>query len=677
MQGAYRENNRKAVGKVLSSSSKPKFPSSQPKSPGPGAAGDGTNVDQLSGSMADLGNDSQNHEWEVYRKPRRGQRQTATTAAATGKTGAQYDTTQRAGYNWQNQPVDSVKQAGRGNVKAHISNSGSNWQSSYMAPSPSIPPPLQNGWQWAKRETQGIPTANSTIASVAVDNVGLHPQEQLDQIGDSQPDTGAYSNASSEEDDAEFDDSDYDLLSDEESDSNDNEMDDENIKQSKWFKKFFKSLESLTAEQINEPSRQWHCPACQGGPGAIDWYKGMQPLVTHAKTKGTQRVKLHRKLADLLEKELAKRGTSVITAGETFAKWKGLKEQSVDHEIVWPPMVIIQNTWLDKDDDDKWIGMGNQELLDYFEGYDAKKARHAYGPRGHRGTSILIFDSSAMGYVEAERLHKHFIDECRDRAAWECRRSNFVPGGKRVLYGYLSTKSDMEYFNQHHSGKTRLKFEMRSYHEMVIVPMKRMEEDNQQLIWYKNRVARGQKETETLRETVNSVGKKLRSKEQENKIVREMSKKQHEESRKEMDAQEEFYRKQIDDLHSMVSAKEKELERLQDQLRSSTLEDYHNQLEHKQANSIMDSGNSKQEDQASSEEKIAKVEGILFAQSKEMEEYELERQKLIKEHDEIRTQFKRKQLEQEVELEKEFKAAMTQLLDKYMARARASSSEDA
>ncbi|CAN6475416.1 unnamed protein product [Victoria cruziana] len=668
MQAAQRENNRKAAGKVFSSSSKPKFSSTQPRSSGPGTAGDVINFGQSSGSVAEHGNDSQEQEWEVYRKPRRGQRQTTATAEAVGKTGSQYDSTQRAGYNWLHQPVDSSRQAVRGNVKAQTSNSGNSWQSNYMAPPPSIPPPLQNAWQRAKREGQSVPTGNSTIA---VETVGLHPQEQLDQVGDSRPDTEAHPNVSSEED-VELNDSDYDLLSDEASD--DNEIDDDNIKKSKWFKNFFESLESLTVEQINEPSRQWHCPACQEGPGATVWYKGMQPLVTHAKTKGTQRVKLHRKLADLLEKELVKRGASIIPAGEIFGKWKGLKEQSVDHEIVWPPMVIVQNTWLDKDDDDKWIGMGNQELFEYFQGYDAKKARHAYGPRGHRGTSVLIFDSSAMGYVEAERLNKHFADECRDRTAWE--RSTFIPGGKRVLYGYLATKSDMEYFNQHHSGKTRLKFEMRSYQEMVVIPMKRMEEDNQQLVWYKNRVERGQKETETLRETVTAVGKMLRTKEQENKIVREMSKRQHEESRAEMDVQEQFYRKQIEDLHSMVAAKERELERLQDQLRTSTLEDYRNQLEHKQVNSIIDSGNSKQDDQAS-DEKIAKVEDILFAQSKEMEEYELERQTLIQKHDDIRAEFKRKQLEQEVELEKEFKAAMTKLLDKYMARARASSSENA
>lgn len=97
----------------------------------------------------------------------------------------------------------------------------------------------------------------------------------------------------------------------------------------------------------------------------------------------------------------------------------------------------------------QWTGMGNQELVDYFSNYAAQRARHSYGPNGHRGTSVLIFDNTAMGYLEAERLHKQFEKEGRDRDGWEQRRVLFYPGGKRQLYGFLATKDDMELFNQH------------------------------------------------------------------------------------------------------------------------------------------------------------------------------------------------------------------------------------
>lgn len=101
----------------------------------------------------------------------------------------------------------------------------------------------------------------------------------------------------------------------------------------------------------------------------------------------------------------------------------------------------------------QWLGMGNQELLDYFSSYAAVKARHSYGPNGHRGMSVLVFEATAVGYLEAERLHKHFAEQCTDRDAWERPRRNlFSAGGKRQLYGYLASKEDMDVFNHHCQG---------------------------------------------------------------------------------------------------------------------------------------------------------------------------------------------------------------------------------
>lgn len=65
-----------------------------------------------------------------------------------------------------------------------------------------------------------------------------------------------------------------------------------------------------------------------------------------------RRVKLHRELAEFIDMDLKMRGASVILC-EIYGKWKGLREKEKDHEVVWPPMVIIMNTKLDKDDNDK------------------------------------------------------------------------------------------------------------------------------------------------------------------------------------------------------------------------------------------------------------------------------------------------------------------------------------
>lgn len=86
--------------------------------------------------------------------------------------------------------------------------------------------------------------------------------------------------------------------------------------------------------------------------------------------------------------------------------------------------------------------------------YEAAKARHAYGPKGHRGMSLLIFENSAKGYLEAERLHKHLLEEGRDRDAWDRRRKlfHYSGGGQRQLYGYMAVKEDLDNFNQHSHG---------------------------------------------------------------------------------------------------------------------------------------------------------------------------------------------------------------------------------
>ena len=47
--------------------------------------------------------------------------------------------------------------------------------------------------------------------------------------------------------------------------------------------------------------------------------------------------------------------------------------------------------------------MGNQELMDYFKLYNPMRARHAYGPKGHRGLSFLLFEASPAGYHDAYR----------------------------------------------------------------------------------------------------------------------------------------------------------------------------------------------------------------------------------------------------------------------------------
>lgn len=529
-----------------------------------------------------------------------------------------------SGNTWPSQTGDSRRPAGRGYVARPQSSSTRGFDNNYKPPQqPVIGPPLQSGWNW-----------HSVAGSIQ--SKGSEDGQQKDEYSDGEKDDEDLSD--------EIDDSDDDLLSDE-FDSDASEKSHNTRKKSSWFKKFFSILDDLSIEDINDPARQWHCPACQGGPGAIDWYRGLQPLMTHAKTKGSKRVKMHRELAEILEEELRLRGTSVVPAGEAFGRWKGLKDDERDHEIVWPPMVVIMNTKLEQDEKDKWVGMGNQELLDYFSSYDAVKARHAYGPQGHRGMSLLIFEASARGYLEAERLHKHFAGQGTDRNAWERNRVRFSAGGNRQLYGYMAVKEDLDIFNEHTKEKSKLKYEMRSYQEMVVKQIRQMSEDNQQLVYLKNKVVKERRHSKTVEESLEIVSEKLRKTQEEIRIVRQRTNKQHEENKEEMDQQQQFYEDQLKIIRESRDEKEENFERMQQEEREKV----------KQLNA----------NSSDAKRRAEEIEKFIKCQDKEMEVFVSQRDSLVKIHEEKIAAMKKRHWEEEVELEKEFDAELAQLMSQY------------
>ncbi|XP_028766128.1 protein SUPPRESSOR OF GENE SILENCING 3 [Neltuma alba] len=609
------------------------------------------NTEQLSQGVADVNLDSeQDGGWEVY--GRKSKNRAGSSAAkpwgppihnsnprARGNT----DVTQKPGLRnhagagrasgnpWQPHNANFRKPTGTGNARPQISTSGS--ESTNMTPNPWIRPPLEHGWNWQSRGGSMQPKT--------------YPQGE-NEITSESPEMNNDIDDEGEDDSDALEDTDDDLMSDEyESDSS--QKSHETKKKSKWFKKFFEMLDSLTVEEINEPERQWHCPACQGGPGSIDWYRGLQPLMTHAKTKGSKRVKVHRELALLLDEELRRRGTSVIPPGETFGKWKGLKDEEKDHEIVWPPMVIIQNTRLEQDENEKWLGMGNQELLDYFSSYGAVKARHSYGPQGHRGMSLLIFEASARGYFEAERLHKHFIDNGTNRDAWfRNHRILFLPGGNRQLYGYMANKEDLDFFNKHSQGKSRLKYELRSYHEMVTNQIRQMSEDNQQLVYLKNRVVKEKEHARALEESFGKVTEKLHKTMEENRIVRLRTKMQHEENKEEMNLQEQFFKEQMTVIHESRNAMEEDFERMQQEKREKVKES---------STSSIDA----EERRRRADEYLKFVE----IQDQEMESFVAEKETLLKAHEDNLAAMRRRHWEEEVEMEKKFDEELAKLMEKY------------
>ncbi|RZB86707.1 Protein SGS3 [Glycine soja] len=213
-----------------------------------------------------------------------------------------------------------------------------------------------------------------------------------------------------------------------------------------------------------------------------------------------------------------------------------------------------------------WNGMGNQELLDCLCDYAAFKAQHLYGPQGHRGMSALIFEESTAG-------------------------------GKRQLYGYLASKEDLYIFNKHSRGKTKLKFEMRSYQEMVESKIKHINDDSRKLDCYKSMVAKEQIKSQVGTNSLLRISEKLSLTTEENRVDQ-----QHKEWR----------------------------------------------LAFSNPSSI---------------NRVENISCFLKPQDKEMKQFEAEREKIIKIHKEKRLALKKKQWQEQVELEKELENERTQLMD--------------
>ncbi|KAJ0842510.1 putative transcription factor C2H2 family [Helianthus annuus] len=66
----------------------------------------------------------------------------------------------------------------------------------------------------------------------------------------------------------------------------------------------------------------------------------------------------------------------------------------------------------------------------------------------------------------------------------------------------MATKQDLDLFNKHSQGNTKLKFDMVSYQEKAVSQLRQMSEDNQQLHWYKNRVVKEQMHVKALEESL-------------------------------------------------------------------------------------------------------------------------------------------------------------------------------
>lgn len=83
-------------------------------------------------------------------------------------------------------------------------------------------------------------------------------------------------------------------------------------------------------------------------------------------------------------------------------------------------------------------------------------------------------------------------------------------------------------------GKSRLKYELRSYQEMVVRQIRQMSEDNQQLNYLKIKVDKATRHSKTLEESFGIVSERLRKTMEENRIVKQRTKMQYEQTKEEV-----------------------------------------------------------------------------------------------------------------------------------------------
>ncbi|XP_057538190.1 uncharacterized protein LOC130815723 [Amaranthus tricolor] len=134
-----------------------------------------------------------------------------------------------------------------------------------------------------------------------------------------------------------------------------------------------------------------------------------------------------------------------------------------DDLIMWPPLVIINNTNTGKSKEGRMEGLGNKAMDSKLRdlGFPVGKSKSLFSRDGHLGITLIKFSGDQSGLKEAMRLADHFEKEHHGRKDWAHVQSiasgrdeesdpNLVSvdqrtGEKRrILYGYLATAFDLD-----------------------------------------------------------------------------------------------------------------------------------------------------------------------------------------------------------------------------------------
>lgn len=180
------------------------------------------------------------------------------------------------------------------------------------------------------------------------------------------------------------------------------------------------------------------------------------------------------------------------TSGSRSSSFLPMKRKFSDAEatIIWPPVVIIENTKTHFDQEQRiWKGLENEEIRNFlkgFKGIQYNRVIALYNRNGNRGKSIVSFPASPSGYMDAQTLCELLEHEKRGRCDWlkvahlkdPYGSGRIDSDGKRILYGYLANKEDME--DADFGRKLVKRWSEESYIEKVLQPLQQIERDKEE-----------------------------------------------------------------------------------------------------------------------------------------------------------------------------------------------------
>ncbi|KAI5073665.1 hypothetical protein GOP47_0012056 [Adiantum capillus-veneris] len=166
------------------------------------------------------------------------------------------------------------------------------------------------------------------------------------------------------------------------------------------------------------------------------------------------------------------------------------KFNDTDDTIVWPPVVIIENTLTHFDKQiNQWKGLENEEIRCFLRGFkDVQFSRVValYGFHGNRGKAVVIFPATPSGYMDAHTLSELLERAQRGRQHWQrvchikdpCGPGKVTPDGKKILYGYLASERDM--LDADKARKVVKRWAMERYEEKVLQPLNQCERETEE-----------------------------------------------------------------------------------------------------------------------------------------------------------------------------------------------------